>query len=688
MSSKAYTQLAAILSMPGMKDKPGRSDENTIASWDEEKREFSVNAVHGGQLWPRIAFNSQGEMVQYNETLHVTTDACVADRAQNSMPFVMDHSHSVKDTVGVTVPGSWSVNDALAVATHRIRAASMDGLSEEGKQALANIRDGILCHTSLEYEKLETELVDNGEGQPPTLHVLKWRPVHDSIVSVGADDSATTLSASPVTAGVFPNNEKGAKRMNPDEKAEVGGAAVAPGETNTKLSAQNVELAERARLAEYRLAISDRATLLRLDEPAVKEIRDNTKLSLTDGLEKLIELKAAKEVQINTVSAAISSDAGDKNFEAMTTALEMKMGIPKTPKELEGNPFVMLKATQLAAESLKLAGYKNIPNSEDAILTEVRRNHLVNPFDRYSRNAQPAADFPYLLENIPIKLLQKAYEELKPTYREWSQQQNLPNFKPSSVVQISGVPELQKWSPNAAAEYINLGERGEHWQIYKLLIGLELTDESLVDDDLTAFGRNVMALGNACIRTEQSIAVRGLTSNQMMEDGYRLFSAQHRNLMSGAVLGPDSLGAMEAMIGDQVGLKGEVLDINLKSLLFSTLTKQKFEAMISTHRLQTSLSESVADWVYELNYNKEPRISRDFKTGDGAYDHSGYIYGFADPANATIAVYGYLATRPGPMVRSEIEFKSRNLNMVCDLCFGHHYTDYHAVCLNPYIAQA
>jgi hypothetical protein len=160
--------------------------------------------------------------------------------------------------------------------------------------------------------------------------------------------------------------------------------------------------------------------------------------------------------------------------------------------------------------------------------------------------AMGIGDFPNLLGNVMNRALRSAYAITPVTWDQWAARDSNPDFRPAYRLQLSET-DLSSVAPGAPYPETYLTESMETFTLGKFGRILGFNWETLIQDDLNAFGRTPTKMGNACRTLEDTTCYGVFTSNQVMtETGQALFNSTapsyvkgknvggHANLIAGA----------------------------------------------------------------------------------------------------------------------------------------------------------
>lgn len=180
---------------------------------------------------------------------------------------------------------------------------------------------------------------------------------------------------------------------------------------------------------------------------------------------------------------------------------------------------------------------------------------------------QTTSDFPILLENAMHKVLQQAYATQLDTWRRFCAVGSVSDFRAHNRYRTGSIGNLDdllesgefknKAIPDGEKAAITAGTKGNL---------INLTRQSIINDDLGAFLTLASALGRAANRTIEAGVYAELALNSglgpTMSDSLTLFHANHGNIGSGAALSVAALDADRVLMASQQDVGGnDYLDL-------------------------------------------------------------------------------------------------------------------------------
>lgn len=551
-----------------------------------------------------------------------------------------------------------------------------------------DIRDGIITNASLGYRVFAfTETKPGEDGAPRIFRATDWEPFELSLLAVGADVDAGTRSyerAPDLTHECTFHHLQSERTMPPedDPKPETnpntpsgGGTRTAPEPNDEAVRAAREAgaKAERERQIAIRKAV-DGGVRAGLSEDAAEKLRaqllEDPKGSAERARELVLEALARRdeddEVAGNhTAQTRTIAEERDKLRAAVENALEHRtqardaegrvVALTDGGREIRGMSLI-----RIAEEMLMRAGV----NTRGLTKMQIARR-------AFSRGVGPGlhgtSDFPLIVANVANKNLQRAYQAQERTFLPWTSRNDLPDFKPVSVVQISGVSSLEKVNAQGEIRKGTVGEKGESWFLSTYGIRVGFTRQMVVNDDLSALRRIPAGFGADAASQENDLVYAMVTGNVVLaEDSTALFHADHGNL-SGGALGIPGLQAMDILARKQKNLAGRHMNVMLKHLVVPAALG------VTASQLVTQTSPSTVSEVNPFrgqwdSISVEPRLDVDSAT---AY------YGAANPDQVDTFQYGYLQGEgEGPRVEEMDSWEVDGMEFRCLHDFGVGAIDY------------
>ena len=535
-----------------------------------------------------------------------------------SVPLLANHENHTASRVGMV--------------TARVDADTLliDGeIVAEGDKAngiVAQAKAGADWQLSIGAEVEEAELVQgkaavNGtEHEGPFYHVKKSTLREVSVVAVGADLTA---------------------RMKVTAKFNLTGENFNMDESNNENAVKN----ERERVMRIRALCAG-------EFPKIETEAIEGGWTPEATGEKVLAAYRAKqpETTVNVVKKAEPA-SGQKTLEA---AMCLRVGIAEdTLVKAYGEQVVEsawhdrdMPLKQLMAECMRLEGM-DMPRSFD--------NQAI-------RAAFSTVSLPGVLSNVANKKLLQSYEAQPVTALKLCSTGDLNDFKENERFRLTDVGDLLPVAPDGEIKDGGVSEEGATNQLDTYGKKFCLTRKMIINDDLGAFMKVPVAMGNRAARLIDQLFFKRLLANPAQTDGKALFAAQHRNLLTGATsaLGADSLKKAIRLYLDQVDSDNQPISVEPRFLLVPTALKH---LAIELTRGAALIMSGGADNVVRPSLNVLADENLEVVTSPylsnsgypGASENGWYLFG--SPNQVDTFEIGFLKGRRTPTVeRGDLDF--------------------------------
>lgn len=339
----------------------------------------------------------------------------------------------------------------------------------------------------------------------------------------------------------------------------------------------------------------------------------------------------------------------------MTEALLHRIA-PQSTLTDNGQRFRSMSVLEMAREWMGLEGV-NVRGMDRMTLAGVALN----------QRSMGTTDFPTILANVGSKRMRLAYEENQPSYRLWARRgADALNFKPISTVQMSSAPDLLQVREHGEFKYGSMSDNGEIYSLLTYGRVIALSRQALVNDDLRAFDVAIAAFGAAAARLENRTVYAQLTANAALADGAPLFHQNHKNVATGeaSALQLSSLAEMRSSMRQQQGMQGEVLNVSPRYLIVPAALEQVAYQLTSANYVPARTAD-INEFRQGGRSSLEPIIEPIL---DGI--SSTAWYAAANSGQIDTVEYCYLDGADGPVIESQVDFKSDALAVKCRLDFA------------------
>ncbi len=283
------------------------------------------------------------------------------------------------------------------------------------------------------------------------------------------------------------------------------------------------------------------------------------------------------------------------------------------------------------------------------------------------------ADFPALMGNTVGRTLRRAYELAPQTFKPFVRPATVPDFRPVSRVALSDISKMQAVAEGAEYQYATVGDSSEQYVVGKWGQIISITWETIINDDLNAFDRIPMAMGQEAAQVESDVVWAILLSNPLMSDGKTLFHADHGNLGAAADIDINSLQAGRTRMRTQKTANGRFLNNAPSYLIAGPLKEQKANQFTSSNYVATKNGDINPDYNRSLTPIIEGRI----------VDNSWFLS--ADPNTQSIDTIeaAHLAGHEGLQTEQRQGFVTDGVEIKGRLVFGAKAIDWRGMDKNP-----
>ena len=598
-------------------------------------------------------------------------------------PVVVDLAGmEIPDTVPLLANHENKTGSRVGMVTASVKQSSLEIAGEivsdspDAQDIVAQSKAGADWQLSIGADVRECELVKgsrevNGQNvDGPFYHVKKSVLREVSVVAVGADAATKmkvsaqfNLSKTQVVEGEVmteePKNltagETDAEREKHDEpqsapdvqaKAEVDvtATAIAAAENAVKAERKRVgeiqsiccgefpEIEKQAVSAGWTPEATTKKVLetIRAERPAAS-INISVKAKPEGG-----ELRKTVEAAM-CLRCGVSADALEKTYGAQTVEVGMA--------EMD------MSMKQLLIECMKIDG---IPYSRG--------------FDNETiRAAFSSVSLPGILSNVANKKLLQSYEAQPVIATKLCSTGDLNDFKENDRFRLTDVGDLLPVAPDGEIKDGGLIEESAKNQLETYGKKFCLTRKMIINDDLGAFMKVPVAMGNRAARLIDQLFFCRLLKNPTQTDGKALFHAGHKNLLTGvtSALSADSLKKAIQLYLDQVDADGQPISVEPKFLLVPTALKHlAIELTQGATLIMAGGSDNVVRPSLNVLADENLQIVSSPYLANSAYEGASGTawYLFGDPRTIDTFELGFLKGKRTPTVeRGETDYNTLGL---------------------------
>ena len=549
---------------------------------------LEIIAASGGAKSPKVKglAYSGGKMRLFGWSRPVVVDLS-GMTVPESVPLLANHENHTLGRVGLVA--------AMIEDGHLNIEGEIVGEGELADAIVSQGKAGADWQLSIGAEVEAAELVENGkrsingvEHEAPFYHVTKSTLREVSVVAVGADKAThmqvtaklelkgnsimepqnkeTIQAAKPAepAAPSAPKVEAAAPVNEPVKPAEpaapkVEAAAPAAPAVDAKAVAEEAIKAERDRVAAIKLIC--KGDFPEIEAQAVAEGWDNTKT-----MEAVLAAYRKDEPEVKHFGI-IAKEKVDMNAKHLEAALSLRAGI-------DGDTLVKEMGEQTVE-----AAMKDMDMPLRNILGECMRLEGMSVPHTMDNSAIKAAfstvSLPGILSNVANKKLLQAYNAQPIIATRLCTTGDLTDFKENQRFRLTDIGDLQPVGADGEIKDGGVGEEMATNQLDTYAKKFCLTRKMIINDDLGAFLKVPTSMGNRAARLVDQLFFKRLLANPSGTDGNKLFSAAHKNLLTGAnsALSADSLKKGIQLFMDQTFADGQPISVEPSILLVPTALK-------------------------------------------------------------------------------------------------------------------
>lgn len=365
--------------------------------------------------------------------------------------------------------------------------------------------------------------------------------------------------------------------------------------------------------------------------------------------------------------ASIPAAQFQARAEAMAVAIANRAN-PRNQLTEDARAFAGRRLIVLARDFMEATGVSTRNMSDPQVAMEAFRQRATNA------GQHSTSDFPSILANTVGRSLRRSYELAPKTFGSFTRQVTVPDFRPVSRVALSDISAMKQVAEGAEYEYATVGDSAEQYTVGKWGQIISLTWETIINDDLSAFDRIPMAMGQEAAQVEGDVVYAILLSNPLMADGIPLFHANHGNLASsGSAIGIPALGAMRVAMRTQKAPNGRFLNLTPSTLVVGPLKEQQANQFTSSNYVATKNGDINPEYNRSLSVTVEARIN------DNSW------FGAADPNSQPIDTIetAYLAGYEGLQTEQRQGFEVDGVDIKARLVFGAKAIDHRGLYKDP-----
>lgn len=145
------------------------------------------------------------------------------------------------------------------------------------------------------------------------------------------------------------------------------------------------------------------------------------------------------------------------------------------------------------------------------------------------------SDFGNILLDVANKAILLGWEENDETFEKWTKKGQLSDFKTAHRVGLGAFPSLRQVREGAEYKYVTLDDKGETIALATYGELFSITRQAIINDDMNMLTDVPMKFGRAAKATVGDLVYAVLIDNEKMSDKKALFSADHKNMLTGGM---------------------------------------------------------------------------------------------------------------------------------------------------------
>jgi hypothetical protein len=613
-----------------------------------------------------------------------------------TVPLLANHENKVASRVGMI---SAKVEDNTLVIEGEILAKS-----EQADEIISQAKSGGDWQLSIGADVKESELVKssrviNGqEHSGPFFHIKSSALREISVIPCGADSSTKLKVAASFSIGEEPEEVKAENKEQNKEKEKEKKPVDDPKKESEKAledkekkaseldekekdekekenaSGSSPQKTETKALSEYDIALA-----------AIREERDRVAKiqgicnSEYDDIEKLaISAGWSPEETSQSVLKALRENRPPTNVN-LTVKRKPQGALMRKSLEAAMCLRIGISGDELVAEygeEVVDRGYEQSDMPVKELLIECLNMEGMTTPASFGNDTIHAAfstvSLPGILSNVANKKLLQSYAAQPIIAEKLCSTGDLNDFKENERFRLTDAGDLKPIGADGEIKDGGFSEDRATNQLDTYGKKFCLTRKMIINDDLGAFMKVPIAMGNRAARLIDQLFFMRLLANPAQTDGKELFSSDHNNLLTGAesVLAAEGLRkAIQAFL-DQVDSDGQPINIEPRFLLVPTGLKHtaieltKGATLIitggdSSAGAAPSIRPALNSLVDEnLQVVSSPYLANSKYTGHS--DKAWYLFG--NPASVDTFEIGFLKGNRTPKVeRGDTDFNTLGL---------------------------
>ena len=320
---------------------------------------------------------------------------------------------------------------------------------------------------------------------------------------------------------------------------------------------------------------------------------------------------------------------------------------------------------QLTAGAREFRGMTLVELARESLQAEGVYERGMSRPEVCQRALMSTSDFPLTLANVTNRTLRDAYQAAPQTFKAFSKQTELSDFRPAYRIKVGDAPQLLQVTEGGEFKRGSIREGQERIQLATFGRVVGITRQIVMNDDLGAFTRLAEAFGTQALNLESDVVWSLILSNPtLLTDGLPVFCAQHNNAGTGsassltpgnpATASAAAISAGRIAMAKQLGDGDGAAPLNLAPYALIVPPELEIAAQQVTFGITPATTGAVVpDSIRSLQAISEPRLSTGVR---GAQGSSTAWYLAANPAQIDTVEYAYLTGQDGPVTESRNGF--------------------------------
>lgn len=572
-------------------------------SWNPEARTIDVVWTTGAP----VARTDWMTGKRYTEILDVSPEAVDLSRLNAGAPVLNTHSSwDLGDIVGVVVDGSATVEGGEGRATLRLSDR------DEVAGIVRDVAAGIIRNISVGYQVSQWAIAEATATTPETRTAVRWTPYELSLVPIPADAGAQTRSLpAPEPA---PATQAARAAIEEPAMTDTVNTPAAP-------AAIDIDSVTRAATAAERKRVAEIMTIARQIGQDADWAQPHIDAGASPDAVRAAALEAVAATSKPLVPAAqvqIVRDEHDTLIQRMSEALTAQRlagdnataALPEAKPSEAAREFMGIGMHGMIRELGARAGVKGIHRMSPKQLADLA-------LSKRDFGGQSTSDFAAILTNSTNKFLRASYGSFPQTWRGWTNEYDVADFKTITTAGMGNFPEPQTFAEGDPVPIYQAFDEGETFSVKERGRRIILTRAAIVNDDLRAIDRTVRqaALGGYTALRRAVFGV--LTTNANMSDGNALFSAAHANLGSAGPMTSTTISELLQKLEEMTDVSGQPVPPPTSVKLLVAPSKHRTSLELTTSLIVPTAAGNALPMQYRdmINVIVDPFL----KTGNDPY---------------------------------------------------------------------